>query len=117
MILAVIFACIFFNLDLAKSFPLRLAARQVSQQLSKVVEVNVKMVSMTRWIAELVDEMHQHHTLLTEYGVHMIWRLLESGLGPYEIAWSQVLPTAGAMVANQAQVVSPFCGRCGVPSS
>ena len=107
MVLAVIFACIFFDLDPAKSFPLRLAASQVSQQLGKVVEANVKMVNMTGGVAGLVDGMHQHHTPLTEYGVHMIRRLLESGLGPYEIAWSQVLPTAGAMVANQAQVVSP----------
>lgn len=35
----------------------------------------------------------------------MIPRLLESGLGVDEIAWSQILPTATAMVANQAQVV------------
>lgn len=106
MVLAVIFACIFFDLDPAKSFPLRMAARKVSQQLGKLVETNVKMVNMTGWVAGLVDGMHQHHTPLTDYGVHMIRRLLESGLGPSEIAWSQVLPTAGAMVANQAQVVS-----------
>lgn len=106
MVLAVIFACIFFDLDPAKSFPLRMAAREVSQQLGKLVEANVKMVNMTGWVAGIVDGMHQHHTPLTDYGVHMIRRLLESGLGPSEIAWSQVLPTAGAMVANQAQVVS-----------
>jgi linoleate 10R-lipoxygenase len=62
MVLAVIFACIFFDLDPAKSFPLRLAARQVSQQLGTVVEANVKMVNMTGWVAGLVDGMHQHHT-------------------------------------------------------
>ena len=50
MVLAVIFACIFFDLDPAKSFPLRMAARQVAQQLGKLVEANVKMVNMTGWI-------------------------------------------------------------------
>ena len=105
MVLALIFACIFFDLDPAKSFPLRMAARTVTQQLGNLIEANVKMVNMTGWIAALVDGMHQHHTPLTDYGVHMIRRLLEGGLGPSEITWSQVLPTAGAMVANQAQVV------------
>lgn len=110
MVLALIFACIFFDLDPAKSFPLRMAAKHVTQQLGNLIEANVKMVNMTGWIAGMVDGMHQHHTPLTDYGVHMIRRLLESGQGPSEITWSQVLPTAGAMVANQAQVVSSPSG-------
>ena len=110
MVLAIIFVCIFFDLDPAKSFPLRLGARQVGQQLGKLIEANVKMVNMTSWVAGVVDSFHKNNSPLTEYGVHMIRKLLESGLGVKEIAWSQVLPTATAMVANQAQVVSdlPF---------
>lgn len=34
----------------------------------------------------------------------MISRLLETGLGPSEITYSQILPTAVAMVPSQAQV-------------
>lgn len=105
MVLAVIFVCIFFDLDPAKSFPLRQAARAVTQQLGKLVEANVKAVNMTGWIAGLVNGMTQHHTPLTDYGVHMVRRLLDSGMGAQEVTWSQILPTAGAMVANQAQVV------------
>jgi linoleate 10R-lipoxygenase len=41
---------------------------------------------------------------LVEYGTPMIQRLLETGLGPSEITFSQILPTAVAMVPNQAQV-------------
>ncbi|KAI9845144.1 MAG: hypothetical protein M1837_005029 [Sclerophora amabilis] len=104
MVLAVIFLCIFFDLDPAKSFPMRQAAFAVTQKLGKLIEANVKAVNMTSWISGIVDGMAHHHTPLTDYGVHMIRRLLESGLGPTEITWSQVLPTAGAMVANQAQV-------------
>ncbi|KAL9134531.1 MAG: hypothetical protein Q9175_004283 [Cornicularia normoerica] len=104
MVLAVIFTCIFFDLDPAKSFPLRLAAKAVTQQLGKLVETNVKMVNATGWIAGIVDGIHQQHSPLTDYGVHMIRRLLESGMGVSEITWSQIVPTAGAMVANQAQV-------------
>ena len=105
MVMAVIFICIFFDLDPAKSFPLRLAAKAVTQQLGKLIEANVKAVNMTGWIAGIVDGMTQHHSPLTDYGVHMVRRLLDSGLGTSEVTWSQILPTAGAMVANQAQVV------------
>lgn len=105
MVLAVIFTCIFFDLDPAKSFPLRLAAKAVTQQLGKLVEANVKLVNATGWIAGVVDGMHQQHSPLTDYGVHMVRRLLESGMGVSEITWSQIMPTVGAMVANQAQVV------------
>ncbi|KAL9103552.1 MAG: hypothetical protein Q9163_001430 [Psora crenata] len=104
MVLAVIFTCIFFDLDPAKSFPLRMATRAVAQQLGKLIEANVKAVNLTGWVAGIVDRMHQDHTPLKDYGVHMVRRLLESGLGVSEITWSQILPTAGAMVANQAQV-------------
>lgn len=105
MVLAVIFTCIFFDLDPAKSFPLRMAAKAVTQQLGKLVEANVKMVNATGFIAGIVDGMHQDHSPLTDYGVHMVRRLLESGMSTSEITWSQIVPTAGAMVANQAQVV------------
>lgn len=125
MVMAVIFITIFFDLDPAKSFPLRQAGRAVTQQLGKLVEANVKAVNMTRlvhsqsfvhnrimltpivlsWVSGIVDGLVQHHTPLTDYGIHMTRRLLDSGLGVSEVTWSQILPTAGAMVANQAQVV------------
>jgi hypothetical protein len=44
---------------------------------------------------------------LADYGIHMIRRLVESGLGAYEIAFSQVMPTAIAMVPNQFVPPSP----------
>ena len=105
MVLAVFFTAIFLDLDPAKSFPLRLAAKAVTQQLGKLVEANVKVVNATGFIAGIVDGMHQQHNPLQDYGVHMVRRLLESGMGVSEITWSQIVPTAGAMVANQAQAV------------
>ena len=105
MVLAIIYASVFFNLDPSKSFPLRLAAKAVTQQLGKTVESNVKMVNATGLIAGIVDGMQHNHSPLQDYGVHMVRRLLESGMGVSEITWSQIVPTAGAMVANQAQVV------------
>ena len=106
MVLALMFATIFLDTEPAKSFPLRQAAKAVTQQLGKTVESNVKMVSATGLIAGIVDGMQHNHTPLQDYGVHMVRRLLESGMGVSEITWSQIVPTAGAMVAIQAQVVS-----------
>lgn len=106
MIMAVIFTCIFFDLDPAKSFPLRQAARAVAQQLGKIIEANVKSVSATGFLSSFIDNLRRNDNSLADYGIHMIRRLLDSGLSASEITWSQVLPTAVAMVPNQAQVVS-----------
>lgn len=104
MIMAVIFTCIFFDVDPAKSFPLRHAARAVALQLGSLVEMNVKSVSATGLISGLVDGFRRNHNALQGYGIHMIRRLMESGLSVNEITWSQIIPTAVAMVPNQAQV-------------
>lgn len=111
MVLAIIFVCIFFDLDPAKSFPLRRTAYVVTQQIGKLVEANLKAVKATGWIAGIVNGMQENPGPLRDYGVHMIRRLLESGMNLSEIAWSHVLPTAVAMVANQAQVVGSLLQR------
>jgi len=69
MVLAIIFVCIFFDLDPAKSFPLRQAAFAVTQQLGKLIETNVKAVNATEIIAGVIDSFHQGHSPLKQYGV------------------------------------------------
>lgn len=83
-----------------------MAAKAVTQQLGKLVEVNVNTVHLTGFISGVVDSFRQENNALKDYGVHMVRRLLESGLTVKQATWSQIVPTAGAMVANQAQVVS-----------
>jgi len=104
-IMAVIFTCIFYDADPAKSFPLRKAARTVAQQIGQLAELNVESVSKTGFVANLVDSFYKHDAL-TDYGIHMIQRLLKSGLSTKDIVWTQMLPTAGGMVANQSQLFS-----------
>ncbi|KAL1837455.1 hypothetical protein VTK73DRAFT_4693 [Phialemonium thermophilum] len=110
-VLAIIFVCIFFDLDPAKSFPLRQAARAVTQQLGKLVEAEVKLVRTLG--AGVVGGLFSKAAAgfaarkddpLAAYGVHMIQGLLRSGLSAYDVAWSHIVPTAGAMVPNQAEV-------------
>ncbi|KAL8994261.1 MAG: hypothetical protein Q9169_005714 [Polycauliona sp. 2 TL-2023] len=102
MVLAVIFNAVFLNEDPAESFALRHAARAVSQQLGKLVEANVHSVSMSSVVSGVVDRFRENHNPLSDYGVHLIRRLLDSGLGVSEITWSQILPTAVAGTAVQA---------------
>jgi linoleate 8R-lipoxygenase/9,12-octadecadienoate 8-hydroperoxide 8R-isomerase len=55
---------------------------------------NVEKVKVTGFLANLAERLH-HHTALSDYGVHMSRRLLDSGLDAKDIVWSQILPTAG----------------------
>ncbi|KAH1985901.1 hypothetical protein KXW18_005591 [Aspergillus fumigatus] len=104
-IMAVVFTSIFYDADIGKSFELNQAARAVTQQLGQLTLANVELIAKTGFIANLVNSLHRHD-VLSEYGVHMIQRLLDSGMPAPEIVWTHVLPTAGGMVANQAQLFS-----------
>ena len=102
--LAIVFVAIFFDFEPTKSFPLRHAGRAFGQLLGKLIEANVKLTAGTGIVSGLVDGWRENQNALKTYGVHMVRKLLESGLSQYEIAWSQILPTATAMVPNQSQV-------------
>jgi linoleate 8R-lipoxygenase/9,12-octadecadienoate 8-hydroperoxide 8R-isomerase len=104
-IMAVVFTSIFYDADVGKSFELNQGARMVTQQLGQLTLANVELIEQTGFIANLVNSLHRHD-VLSEYGVHMIQRLLDSGMPAAEIVWTHVLPTAGGMVANQAQLFS-----------
>lgn len=106
MVLALIFVFIFFDVDPGKTFPLALGAHEVTQQLGKLIETNVKFVSKTGWLSGITDKLHQQHGPLADYGVHMVRKLLSFGMSVEDAAWSQIFPTATAMVANQAQVIT-----------
>ncbi|KAJ2894179.1 uncharacterized protein MKZ38_007881 [Zalerion maritima] len=103
MVLAVIFVCIFFDIDPVKSFPLRQAAKAVTMQLGKLIETNVKLTTGFG-IAGLFAPKPKEDDALGVYGTNMVKGFAKSGLSTYDIAWSQILPTAGAMVPNQAEV-------------
>jgi hypothetical protein len=106
MVLAAFFIAIFFDLDTTKSFGLQQAAHAAATKLGGIVEANVKLAKATGFMSGITDKFSERQGPLKDYGIHMIRQLLASGLSPHEVTWSQMLPTAGAMVANQAQVVS-----------
>lgn len=102
-IMALVFTCIFYDVDVSKSFQLEQASRKVAQQLGELVMANVELVDKAGFIANVVSRLHRHDAL-SDYGVHMIQRLLHSGLPAKEIVWTHILPSASSMVANQAQL-------------
>lgn len=51
-----------------------------------------------------INLLHKEQSSLSIYGAHMIHQLFHSGLDIKDIIWSQILPTAGGMVANQGQL-------------
>jgi linoleate 8R-lipoxygenase/9,12-octadecadienoate 8-hydroperoxide 8R-isomerase len=104
-IMAAVFTSIFNDADIAKSFHLNHGARALSQKLGELTMANVELISKTGFIASLLSHLHRHD-VLSEYGVHMIQRLLDSGLPTDEIVWTHILPTAAGMVANQGQLFS-----------
>jgi linoleate 8R-lipoxygenase/9,12-octadecadienoate 8-hydroperoxide 8R-isomerase len=102
-IMSLIFTCIFYDVDVSKSLQLEQASRKAAQQLGELVMANVEVVDKAGFIANLVSKLHRHD-VLSDYGVHMIQRLLDSGLPPKEIVWTHILPSASSMVSNQGQI-------------
>jgi hypothetical protein len=102
-VLSILFMAIFYDIDPSKSFLLRNAAKMLTQQLGDLVQFNVEAVSKTGVIADFIAKLHTK-TELSDYGVHMIQRLLESGQSINDVVWTQLVPTAASMVANQAQL-------------
>ncbi|KAJ5777550.1 Psi-producing oxygenase A [Penicillium odoratum] len=102
-ILSLVFTCIFYDVDVSKSFQLEQASRAVAQQLGELVMANVEVVDKAGFVANIVSRIHRHD-VLSDYGVHMIQRLLDSKLPPKEIVWTHIIPSATSMMANQAQL-------------
>ncbi|KAI4156503.1 MAG: hypothetical protein LQ340_000229 [Diploschistes diacapsis] len=103
--MALVFACIFFDADPVKSFPLRQASYKATQQLGALVEGIASGVGHSGFFGNLFDRFNKRSSL-SKYGSHMIMKLLQSGYGVKELVWTHILPTAGGMVANQAQLLA-----------
>lgn len=104
-ILTLMFVCIFFDVDPSKSFPLRHGVQQLVRQFGKLVEFEVKAVNSP--VGAMFSGRYfkkRNTTALQSFGINMIKRLLAGGSSPEDIAWSHILPAAGASNANQGQV-------------
>ncbi|KAH8683552.1 heme peroxidase [Ilyonectria robusta] len=101
MALAVVYLSVFCSVDPVELFPLRQQAKQVATQLGKVIEMNVKLAT-TLGMSGFFTKQDKSDPLAS-YGVSLAKCLKKEGLSTDDIVWSQILPTAGAMVPNQGQ--------------
>ncbi len=88
-VLSLCFIAIFFNADVTKSFQIKEAAHLLAQQLGDLILLNAEAVSATGFIADVLAKLHQT-SALTEYGTHMIQRLLDSKMPIKDVVWSHM---------------------------
>ena len=104
MVLATMFIYLSSYVDPMKVFALQIGGQAMTQQLAKIVDGSVKGISGSGLISGLKSG--SDHGPLKDYGSQLVKKLHEGGMGVEEITWSQILPTTGALVTNQGQVVS-----------
>ncbi|CZT05989.1 related to Psi-producing oxygenase A [Rhynchosporium agropyri] len=104
-VLALCYISIFNNSDVTKSFQIREAAHILAQQLGDLVLLNAEAISATGFLADVLAKLHQR-TALTDYGTHMIQRMLDGKIPIKDVVWSHIIPTAASMTANQSQIFS-----------
>jgi hypothetical protein len=101
-----VFALIFFDVDPAGSFPLHLKAHKATEVLGNIVAKNVEAIAHSGIVSKITQAIWPQDSALKSYGIHMIERLLKSGIDPQKLVWGQILGTAGGMVSNQGQLFS-----------
>ncbi|TWU75932.1 hypothetical protein ED733_006304 [Metarhizium rileyi] len=101
--MATLFVCAFLDFDPVKSFPMRQKVEDLAEQLTRVVERNVKLTK-TLGIRGLYTGPAPKSDGLSQYGVNLVKALSRAGLSAHDIVCSHILPIAGAIVPNQAQV-------------
>lgn len=104
MAMSVIFTAIFFDFEPTKSFPVHVVAKKLATMLGKLIEANIKSITATSFASKFFDSFRENENTLADYGVHMVRRLKDTGMTTSAIAFSQILPTAVAMVPNQSLV-------------
>ncbi|OCK95012.1 heme peroxidase [Cenococcum geophilum 1.58] len=104
LIMSAVFALVFFDFDVAASFPLHVKAQAATQQLGKLVQANVEEIKLGGVLSSVMQAIWPEESPLKHYGKHMIQRLLASGMDAKTLVWGHILGTAGGMVANQGQL-------------
>ncbi|KAF2969292.1 hypothetical protein GQX73_g4248 [Xylaria multiplex] len=98
-VLALVFMCIFYEVDPVKSFPLRHTAKTMTRQLGELLEAHVKSVNGFGLFASKPKKGD-----LAAYGADLIKGLSKDGTSNRDIAWNELLPAAGSVVPNISHV-------------
>ena len=105
--LAVLFTYVFLDGDTASSFKLRAGAKKATEGLSKLFRMIVEKANSGKHLHLLsgVFTGSESARLLSGYGEHMIRRLIKRNRSVDDVI-GEILPTAAAAVATQAQAMS-----------
>ncbi|TGJ84208.1 hypothetical protein E0Z10_g4588 [Xylaria hypoxylon] len=98
-VLALVFMCIFYEVDPVKSFPMRHTAKTMTKQLGELLEAHVKSVNGFGLFASKPKKGD-----LATYGSDLIKGLSKGGMSNHDIAWHELLPAAGSTVPNISHV-------------
>ena len=117
-VLALIFITIFLDVDPVRTFPLRQAAKTVSQQLCKLIETNVS--NTTGWgLKGLFFDGQDKHDHVHSHGSNLIKGWSKEGMSTSGIVTGQILPTIASMVPSLGIFVrvTPYPCQLGVYST
>jgi len=103
--LLILFTADVDNVDVAKSFQISQAAKILSQPMGELVLLNSEAISSTGLIADVLASLHKSSGL-TEYGTHMIQRLVESKIPLKTLVFTDILPMAASMTVNNSLIFS-----------
>ncbi|TDZ48293.1 Linoleate diol synthase [Colletotrichum trifolii] len=106
MVLATLFQCVFLDADIANSFKLRTIARELGQDLGKIVGLVAQTISKAGLITDIVAKIREGEASLPTFGNHLIERLLADGNDVDEVVWGTIMPVVTANVTNQSQVMA-----------
>lgn len=102
-ILALIFITVFLDYDPVKTFPMRQAAKTVSEQLCKLIETNVG--SSTGWGIKGWFSGGGDRKYPELHGSNLIKGWSKDDMSAYDIASGQILPIIASIVPSQGMLV------------
>ncbi|KAK2740829.1 fatty acid oxygenase [Colletotrichum kahawae] len=105
-VLGALFQAVFMDADIGNSFKLRTIARELAQDLGRVVMLIAQTIKKAGLITDIVAKIREGEASLPTYGNHLIERMLSDGKDVEEVVWGTIMPVITANVANQSQVTS-----------
>ena len=105
IILSAVFICSFFDLDPPKTLPLQRQAREATQQLGDILQLQVSSImNVGKPLEMLLEAFKPTHHALKDYGYHMIEQLCKLDHNAADLVWGNIIGTCSIIVASQGQL-------------
>ncbi|KAF9877234.1 fatty acid oxygenase [Colletotrichum karsti] len=106
MVLGALFQSVFMDADIGSSHKLRTIARELAQDLGKVMVLVAQTIKKAGLITDIVAKIREGEASLPTFGNHLIERMLQDATDIESVVWGTIMPTIAANVTNQSQVTS-----------